>query len=80
MCQAGEAAAVVAAEFGEQRRDVLFYRARRQEQAPGDLAVGEAVGEQVKHLGLAGGDAGGDQAGWQTGVGRPPPRAGGWPL
>ena len=73
MCQGGEAAAVFAAELGEQRGDVLLHRARRQEQASGDLAVGEAVGEQVQYQGLAGGDTGGDQAGWQSGVGRPPP-------
>ena len=39
-CQPGEADAVLAAELGEQRGDVLFHRARRHEELAGDLAVG----------------------------------------
>src|SRR5580692_4802995 len=74
--QPGEAAAIVGAELGPQRGDVLFHRARRQEQPLGDLAVGQPVTEQVEHLGLAHGDAGRGQRGGQAGVGGPPPRRG----
>src|SRR5580692_12418837 len=41
--QPGEAAAIVGAELGPQRGDVLFHRARRQEKPLGDLAVGQPV-------------------------------------
>src|ERR1700722_571139 len=72
----GQAGPVRRAELGQQRGDVLFHRARRQDEAFGDLAIGQPVGAEVEHLGPTAGEAEGGQRGGQGCSGRPPARRG----
>jgi hypothetical protein len=72
--QLGESGTVGRAELHHQGRDVLLDGPRRQVQAPGDLGIGEPVGDEVQHLCLAPGHAGPEQFGWQAGVAAAPAR------
>jgi hypothetical protein len=66
--QLGEGGAVGRAELQHQGRDVLLDGPGREVQALGDLGIGEPVGHEFQHLGLAPGHPGPEQSGWQAGV------------